>query len=122
MAGLLGSLLITMDTGGACGEGCSPLSGSAGDWAILAAALLYSVSTVRLGVRASQFDAIHLATSKTLALAVLSAGWVVVDAAGEWAVVPNAAAKTPLRNVKLSFADHATLAPTHGLLSPLQLL
>ncbi|CAD7696038.1 unnamed protein product [Ostreobium quekettii] len=82
MAGLLGSVLITMDTGGACGEDCTALSSSAGDWAILVAALLYSISTVRLGARASQFDAIYLATSKTLALAVLSAGWVVADAAG----------------------------------------
>ncbi len=57
-----------------------------GDACILAAAFFYSLATVRLSRLAANVSSLELATSKSLALAIISLGWVGVSAASQVAL------------------------------------
>ncbi|BDA41739.1 hypothetical protein COCOBI_02-5320 [Coccomyxa sp. Obi] len=54
-----------------------------GDACILAAAFFYSLATVRLSRLAANVSALELAASKSLALAIISLGWIGISAANQ---------------------------------------
>lgn len=54
-----------------------------GDACILAAAFFYSLATVRLSRLAANVSSLELAASKSLALAIISLGWIGISAANQ---------------------------------------
>ena len=62
---------------------------------ILVAAFFYSLATVRLSRLAANVSSLELATSKSLALAIISLGWVGISAAHHVATLPLSHAQSP---------------------------
>lgn len=73
--GLLGSVVITLETTKSVELGSTGLAGLTGDTFVLGAAFIYALSTVRLGALALRFRAMDLATAKTVTLAVFAVLW-----------------------------------------------
>lgn len=50
-----------------------------GDLCVLASALFYACTTVRLGLYANKFQAVKFAASKMLMLCIISMGWLALE-------------------------------------------
>ena len=70
-------------TGSAADVGVDGLTGqlNGGDGVVLVAAVLYSAFTIRLGTYARELNAADLSAVKSLVMAVLCVGWVIVETA-----------------------------------------
>jgi len=82
---LAGAAILAADsaTGGAASEGAAAsATAAAGDAFVLAAAVFYSITTVRLSQHAPRFEAATLAAGKSAALAAAATAFVLVAAAG----------------------------------------
>eukprot|EP00873_Tetraselmis_striata_P016737 jgi/Tetstr1/437001/TSEL_002740.t1 len=76
---MMGTLLVTAEHSGNPASHAMLSSSLIGDLCVLASALFYACTTVRLGLYANKFQAVKFAASKMLMLCIISMGWLALE-------------------------------------------